>query len=88
MLFKIFCIIPDGNETKTVEDLKDAVKKKQHPNLKNCPAAALKLYRVDIDGSDMRKAITDASNLLSALDASNFPSETPLLLSPLAQLIC
>ena len=92
MQYKIFCIIPNGedafsvniDETETVDDLKKRIM------IATVDAAALTLWRVNIDASNMQSAIINASNIQNAINASNMQgfelSEKPVLLNPVAQL--
>jgi len=68
MSYKIFCILRGGrpafsvkiDKTETVDDLKEAIKTKVTQALDGVEANALTLYQVNIDASDMEKAIVEA----------------------------
>ena len=71
----IFCILPGGGdpfsveipETQTVGELKDVIEAKQRLDT---VASELSLYRVNIDASDMQKAIAEAEERFQDLSTS------------------
>jgi len=78
MSYKIFCILRGGRsafpvnikQTETVDDLKDAIKAKKKRELDALSANALSLYQVNIDASNMRKAIEVAEAMFQGLETS------------------
>jgi hypothetical protein len=65
MLYRVFCIIPDGNpafsvridDTETVDDLKGAFKDRTKPKLDAFAAYTLTLYYIDVDLSSEEQYI-------------------------------
>jgi hypothetical protein len=77
MRYKIFCFLPGDSavfpvkisETRTVAELKKRIKKETH-RLAAVDAHEVTLYRVDIDASDMKKAIDEAETIFQGLSTS------------------
>jgi len=83
------CIIPDGNpaftvdisDTKTVHQLKSAIKDWVAPDLNTIAPAALKLYQINIDASDTDEYIKEVQRLAKNLDSLTTLSEPAILRS-------
>jgi len=71
----IFCLLPGGDspfpvdipETRTVGHLKDVIKLKNPQTLSNVEAWRLSLHLVEIDATDVRKAIAEAETIFQTL---------------------
>ena len=74
MDYTLFCVLPDGKptfpveipNTRTVGQLKDAIKFKIPLSLNAIEARDLTLYKIDLDGSDM-KYIEEVKNMVRKL---------------------
>ena len=81
------CIIPNGHPaftvdisgTSTVHQLKSAIKDSVAPELNNIATAALKLYQINIDGSDRDEYIKEVQRLDESLESLTRLSEPAIL---------
>ena len=77
--YTIFCIIPGGSpafsvdigKARTVDHLKDAIKKKKAQALNTIDADDLSLYQIDVDASDMKHAINVVKHIAQGLNNRN-----------------
>jgi hypothetical protein len=78
MAYTILCILPDGNpafpvsipKTRMVGELKAAIKLELAPTLSAVLVTTISLYQVQIDASDMPRAIAEAATIFRNLSTS------------------
>ena len=76
-MYTIFCIIPGGDpafsvqlkEMNTVDNLKEVIKVRQHPNLDKYPSSALTLYKIDVDISKKANYVKEVDVIYQGLSS-------------------